>query len=102
MGRRLFTSIVVAVCLGAAIARAAADDEPLPGPFSRIRIVDLKGEIDAMQRAYLIRRLDAAREDGVECIVLRIESPGGAVLEAKEMGEALLDLPPSIRTIAWI
>jgi membrane-bound serine protease (ClpP class) len=84
--------------------RALGDEAAvaLPGPFRRVHLVDLEGGIDAMQRAYLIRRFEEAQRDEADCLVLRITSPGGIVMEAKAIGDALLDLPASLHTIAWV
>ncbi len=102
MRRIALVLTIAAITLGATLARAEDDPWPLAGPFHRIHVIDLDGEIDSMQRAYMTRRIAAAQEDGADCIVLRIESPGGSVLEAKQIGEALLALPGSIHSVAWV
>lgn len=80
----------------------AAESPPVPGPFKNIHVIDFDGPIMTMMGVYLKRRLAAAEADGADCIVLRIDSPGGRVDTSKEIGDLLLALPASIHTIAWV
>ncbi len=81
----------------------AEDEAPVPaGTYRKIRVIDFEGEIEAAIAAYVGRRLDAAKADGVDCIVFRIESPGGTVFHSQKISDAILDLPKSIRTVAWV
>lgn len=86
----------------AATPPAHAEGPPLPGPFEKILVIDFEGEIGPLTRAYVNRRLDAAIEDGVDCIVLRVDSFGGRVDSSKEIGDRLLALPKRIHTVAWV
>lgn len=95
--------------VASATAAAWADDKPPETPergseaqFARIHLIDFDGEIDAMQRAYLLRRFKAAREDEADCVVVRITSPGGTVSDSKLIGDALLELGDHVHTVAWI
>lgn len=83
-------------------APAAADERPLPGPFHNIHVIDFEGDIEPLMLAYVRRRVAAAQEDGADCIVLRIDSPGGRVDSSKEIGDLLLGLPDSLHTVAWV
>ena len=41
--------------------------------------------------AYLTRRVEAAREGGADCIVLRFDSPGGTIYHGRKIGDMLFD-----------
>ncbi|MGE0192348.1 MAG: nodulation protein NfeD [Planctomycetota bacterium] len=98
--------LALLVVLAGSLAAASAEEAHAPGeprgPFHRLWMVELEGPIDAMQRAYLLRRFEAAKTAGIDCFILRVESPGGLIVEAKEIGDALLEMPDSIHTIAWV
>ena len=95
--------IALATLLALPVARA---EEPVapdpPGPFRKIRVVDFEGAIEPVLAAYARRQLEAAEREGVDCIVLRIESPGGRVDSTLELGDRLLQVPKSIHTVAWV
>jgi len=74
----------------------------LPGPFSNIHVIDFDGDIEALMLAYVARRVDEAKADGADCIVLRIDSPGGTVYHAKKIGDLLLAVPDGIHVVAWV
>ena len=100
----LIALVVLAGLLHASPRAWAADalqtEAPQTQRFQRIRLVNLEGPIDAMQRAYLLRQFRAADEEAFDCLVLRIDSPGGLIAEAKVIGDALLDV--EAHTVAWI
>ncbi|MHC5012561.1 MAG: NfeD family protein, partial [Planctomycetota bacterium] len=76
--------------------------ESLPGPFERIRVIDFPYDIEAVLYAYVNRQVTAARQDGVDCIVFRIDSPGGTVYHSEKIGDLLLDLPETLHVVAWV
>ena len=67
-----------------------------------VRVVDFEGEIEPALAAYTIRQIAEARKAGADGLILRIESPGGRVDSSMEVADALLALPKSLRTIAWV
>ncbi len=95
---------LVAVAIVALPRLLAAEPEAMPprGPFKNIHVIDFDGDIEALMLAYVTRRVDAAKEDGADCIVLRVESPGGTVYHGKKIGDMLLGIPDSIHVIAWV
>lgn len=94
--------LLVAVLLAGMTAASARAEESPPGRFEKILVIDFEGEIGALVSAYVKRRVDAAVADGVDCIVLRIDSFGGTVLHSKEIGDLLLDVPARVHTVAWV
>jgi membrane-bound serine protease (ClpP class) len=90
------------VLLGAfPAARSARGDAP-EARYRSIRVVDFRDGIESALAAYTERRLEAAKEAGDDCIVLRIDSPGGTVFHSEKVAGAVLGLPKTIRTVAWV
>ena len=100
--RSLLTVLGLLVVALLAATPASAADEPPPGPFEKILVIDLEGGIEAMLHAYVKRRVDAAVADGVDCIILRVDSFGGTVQHSKLIGDLLLEVPARVHTVAWI
>ncbi len=100
------TALVLLTSSGLVEAREGAGDDgragALPGPFKNIHVIDFEGDIEALMLAYVGRRVKAAQDDGADCIVLRIYSPGGIVWHSKKIGDLLLTLPDTIHTVAWV
>jgi membrane-bound serine protease (ClpP class) len=104
--RSPFATLAAAIAAALALrspAPARADDAPAgAATYAKVRVVDFEGEIGASIAAYVGRALERAKADGVGCLVLRIESPGGTVLHSEKIADALMALPRSLRTVAWI
>lgn len=95
---------LAAVALGlVAVTRplAAAPDAD-SARYQRIHVIDVEGEVEPALAAYLERSLEAAVAAKADCVVLRIESPGGRGDSMEAMIDAVLALPKSIRSIAWV
>ena len=67
---------------------APAEGRTAPGTYKSIHVVDFKGDIEALMLAYVKRRLAAAKDAGADCIVLRIESPGGTIHHGRKIQSA--------------
>ncbi len=103
--------LVLAVALsclavGASLLHAeedgASSPQPLTGTYHDIRVVDFPGEIEGVLAAYTKRQVESAEEDHVDCLVLRIDSPGGTVFDSMHTGDLLLGVPESIHVVAWV
>src|SRR5688572_15316954 len=93
-------ALVALVTLAAAVpARAGPPDHRR---FSRIYVIDFEDEVEPALAAYLGRSIFAARAAKADCIVFRIDSPGGRVDSAIEITDAFLAIPRDIRTVAWV
>jgi membrane-bound serine protease (ClpP class) len=104
LGRRaaLLGALALVWLSGALLARAEEGAHSAAGPFRHVRVVDFDGEIEPVIYAYVARQVEAARAAGVDCLVLRIESPGGTVYHSEKIGDLLVGLPEGIHTIAWV
>ena len=63
----------------------------LAGGEKRIALVDLRGEITASER-FVEMLGDLDEDDGVRAVVVRVDSPGGAVAPSQEMYAAVRKL----------
>lgn len=84
-------------------AACAADESPAPnGRFEKIHVINFEGDIEAIMSTYIARRIETAKEAGADCVVLRIDSPGGTVFHSKEIGDLLIEQPDSLHVVAWV
>lgn len=89
MKKLLFLFLLVAVGVGSCVAGRRMAGRPDSGRC--VQIVRLEGEI--MDPRRVVERLEDARKDSsVRAVVLRIESPGGAVGASQEIYEAVRSL----------
>lgn len=83
-------------------AQDAAEVAAEGGRYRRLVVVDVQGEIEPVVGAYLERSLSQAVQAGADAVVLRIESPGGRGDVMERMIDAVLAMPSTVRTVAWI
>ena len=89
---------LLAFCLGLVVLAFATslwvERSPsglLAGGEERIALVDLRGEITASER-FVEMLGDLDEDDGVRAVVVRVDSPGGAVAPSQEMYAAVRKL----------
>ncbi|MCA9216944.1 MAG: hypothetical protein KDB27_27940 [Planctomycetales bacterium] len=58
----------------------------------KIALIRFDGEITPMSEQYLYRKLDKAREDNVQLVVIEIDSPGGRLDVLYRMAEHIRDI----------
>ncbi|MGA2030691.1 MAG: NfeD family protein [Thermoguttaceae bacterium] len=85
-------------CLGAA-ARAA--DEPPPARFSRAVLIRFEGAITPRTAKYLLRKLETARSQGADLVIVEIDSPGGYLQESEDIAGELRDVDWA-HTVAYV
>jgi len=80
--------------------------EPNRGPFQKIAVIVLKDDaedhIDPAVKTSVLRRIQAARDFGADCVIFDIESYGGLVSASMETGQEMLDLGSELHTIAYV
>lgn len=65
-------------------------------------IIPIHGEIDDIMTRSLQRRIDEARQAGVNLLIFDMDTPGGLVTSALDICRLIKGLPPEIRTVAWV
>jgi membrane-bound serine protease (ClpP class) len=100
-----FLVALLLLTLGGESALRAEDGQPereYADRYKRILVIDFEGPIEGVMAAYMKRRLEKAEEGNYDCVVLRIESPGGTVFHSEEISQRVFALPESIHTVAWV
>ncbi len=69
-------------------------------PAHVIDVVDLEGVVDPTTAAYLESRIDGAIDDGVEALILQLDTPGGLDLSMRDMVQRMLRSPVPI--VVWV
>jgi membrane-bound serine protease (ClpP class) len=100
---------LAAVWLAALPVWGAADDRPQEGPpgveepahYARGVLIRIEGEVTPMLEQYLFRKLDVARADHADLVIVEIDSPGGFLVESLEIAEKLRDMH-GVHTVAYI
>ncbi len=95
--RRIFVSVgVVALTLGwLSPWTLGSGDEP-----GRAAVIPIRGTIDDIMRDSVDRRLEAAREAGVQTVIFEMDTPGGLVTSALDIFRAIERFEG--HTVAWV
>ena len=94
---RLLSSVAISVFLLATPEGAAKE----PAKYRCGVIIRFEGEILPQLEAYLYRKLDAARQQGADLVILEIDSPGGRLKESLDIAEHLQKLGWA-HTVAYV
>ncbi len=85
------------LALGALRSRAEpAKDAPAP----IVATTDVVGSIDPGSGAHLLESIDAARDLGAECLIVRLDTPGGLLATTREVVQA--ELSSKIPIVFWV
>lgn len=93
----LWLAFVLSLALGFAPAWAA---EP-PKTFTHGVVIRFEGEITRGLHRYLERKLEVARDEGADLIILEIDSPGGLLDSSLEIAKTMQKLPWA-HTVAYV
>lgn len=94
---RWLAAALLVGCLPGAMLPGAAP----PGQYSRGVLIRLEGPITPMLEQYLYRKLETARSEGADLVILEIDSPGGFLQESLNIAGRMRDLEGS-HTVAYI
>ncbi|WP_454695797.1 NfeD family protein [Achromobacter aegrifaciens] len=83
---------VAALLAAAAICAGGADAQPADGPQTAV-VLSLDGIVGPATADYIIRGLEAAREQHAAAVVLRIDTPGGLDASMRDIIRAILASP---------
>ncbi|KIL53429.1 membrane protein [Jeotgalibacillus alimentarius] len=92
-GVKLFAVLIVLLSVFSFIQPAFANDQ-------KVYVAPVKKEVERGLAAFLQRSIDEAEENKAEALILDINTPGGAVNAAEEIGEIMQD--SEVDLIAYI
>ena len=92
-----------ALLLTAAWAAHAAGPTPGAADYGTVGYVEIDDVIDRFADRYLARVIERAQDEGVNTLLVRIDTDGGEVLHARTMFKRILDLEAEgVRTVAFV
>ena len=86
MRSRLRFAFALALAAGAVVLADNGTDATSP----EVRVVELEGAIGPASSDYFIRALEQAGEEGIDLLVLRLDTPGGLDKSMRDMIKAIL------------
>ena len=93
------TLFLVAGLLGLSSPGAAAQESLPPGSAS-VDVVEVTGVIDQPTADYLTARLAGAERDGVQAVVIQLDTPGGLDVAMREIIQQMLD--SEVPVVVWV
>ena len=105
--RRLVGFMAAIACLAASFPVCAAEDagknvaQNAEQKYSHGVLIRVEGVIGPTLAAYVERKLDEAKADGADLVVLEIDSPGGKTVDSWAMAGRLRDLDFA-HTVAYV
>ncbi len=88
-----FILLVFALCLSLFPSDTKGDND-------LVYIVPVEDTVEKGLSAFLKRSIKTAEENGAKAVILEVNTPGGAVDAAGEIGKLFSDTP--VKTIAWV
>ena len=88
MSHPIWRLVLAVLLVGGAVSFASEDDDPIAG--SKVWVVELDGAIGPASADYFTRALARADDEGVNLLVLRLDTPGGLDKSMRDMIKAIL------------
>lgn len=103
MVRRIRLVIVALALIGGLLGLAcggAVAQEMLPPASASVDVVEVTGVIDQPTADYLRARLDGAERDGVEAVIIQLDTPGGLDVSMRDIIRQMLD--SRVPVVVWV
>ena len=95
---RLTFGLALALALALAAGAAVLADIGTDATSPEVRVVELEGAIGPASADYFMRALEQGVEDGIDLLVLRLDTPGGLDKSMRDMIKAILASPVPVAT----
>lgn len=69
---------------------------PLPSPAKTIYILSTNGTINPVSESYLVSNIGKASENKAECVIIKLNTPGGLLSSTRNIVSAILRSPVPI------
>lgn len=79
-----------------------ADSAEPSQSFSKGAVIRIEGPLTPRVEQFLYRKLDDAKEEGADLVVIEIDSPGGYLTTSQQMSEHLRDNVNWAKTVAFV
>ena len=97
-----FTFTLMVLSLAALALAEVVPAELKPAPEAkRVVVIPIEGEINGITARAVKQRLERAEREGIEIVVIRLDTPGGLLMPALDISKAIKSAE-KIRTVAYV
>ena len=96
-----FISLMLSTLFGWALEQQSSEPVPASRQADRLAIIDIRTPIDALTAKSVARRMEEARADGADAIIIELDTPGGELDAMLEICR-LIKYENTTPTTAWI
>jgi len=97
----VISTLLLMATFATSVYAQATQPATRPGA-SRAVVIPIQGEINDFTAVQFKKRLEAAKRDGADTIILRMDTPGGLVSAAMDIVEALEKAGETLHTISYV
>ena len=84
MLRKLGLTIIAVSLAGLALGEVLPVEPQAPQAPKRVAVIPIEGEINGITARAVTQRLERAQREGVNIVVIRLDTPGGLLMPALE------------------
>jgi membrane-bound serine protease (ClpP class) len=88
--------IIASVILGVVAVLLSGNHNALAQETARVDVIAVKGVIDPFVAQYLTRGIQLAEQDGAQCLVIQLDTPGGSDNAMRDIVQHMLSSPVPI------
>ena len=101
MLRKLGLTIIAVSLAGLALGEVVPVEPQAPQAPKRVAVIPIEGEINGITARAVTQRLERAQREGVNIVVIRLDTPGGLLMPALEISKAI-KAADKIHTVAYV
>ncbi len=92
--RRLSLQVVAFLCPFLIAAQALADS-------GRVHVIKVEGDVNPVLARFIMRQIDKAERERAECLVIKLDTPGGLVLSTQDIVKRILAADVPVVVYVW-